>query len=122
MSVTIDHARRRAEFKAGPRFSGIVLSRAVAAMLDEDPRTASYDLIFDLRESDAGATQEGLQLVAAAYQRHARTPGVKYDCFVSTDPNYPLWAAAIAEFFEDRSNKVFATVESARAFLDQLRA
>jgi hypothetical protein len=119
MGVNIDHAQRRAEFTAGAGFSGLVLSRAVAAMFDDDPRTASYDLIFDLRESDEGATQAGLQLVAEAYHRHERTPGVKRSCFVSTDPNYPLWAAAIAQFFGDREIKVFVTAENARAYLDR---
>ena len=118
MAVTIDHAQRRAEFTAGPGFSGIVLSRAVAAMFDKDPRTASYDMIFDLRDSDEGATQAGLQLVAEAYHRHERAPGLKHSCFVSTDPNYPLWAATIGQFFGDRQIKIFVTAENARAFLD----
>ncbi|HEY8573392.1 hypothetical protein [Phenylobacterium sp.] len=118
MGVTIDHAKRRAEFTAGPGFSGLVLSRAIAGMFDEDPRTASYDLIFDLRGSDEGATQAGLELVAAAYHRHERTPGLKHSCFVSTDPNYPLWVAAIGQFFSDRQIRIFVTAENARAYLD----
>jgi metal-dependent hydrolase (beta-lactamase superfamily II) len=122
MGVSINHDRRRAEFTAEPGFSGTVLSRAVAAMFDADPRTASYDLIFDVRGSDTGATQADLDLVAAAYHRHERTPGVKYGCFVTTDPNYPLWTAAMDHQFSDRKNKVFVTVENARAFLDRARA
>jgi hypothetical protein len=54
MGYTIDHDRRRAEFIAEPGFSGKALCKAVAAMFDADPRTASYDLIFDTRGSDTG--------------------------------------------------------------------
>ena len=122
MAFSIDHQRRRAEFTAGPGFSGTVLSRAVAAMFDKDPRTASYDLIFDVRGSDTGATQADLQIVAEAYHRHKRSRGVKYGCFVTTDPNYPLWTAAMDHMFRDRQNRVFVTVENARAFLDRARA
>jgi hypothetical protein len=121
MGFTIDHDRRRAEFIAEPGFSGTALSHAVADMFDEDPRTASYDMVFDVRRSNTGATQADLQIVAAAYHRHKRTRGVKYGCFVTIDPNYPLWTAAMDQMFKGRQNKVFVTIENARAFLDQAR-
>lgn len=121
MGFTIDHNLRRAEFIAAPGFSGAALCRAVAAMFDDDPRTASYDMVFDVRASDTGATQADLQVVAEAYNRHKRTRGVKYGCFVTTDPNYPLWTAAMDHMFKGRQNKVFVTIENARAFLDQAR-
>jgi hypothetical protein len=121
MAYEIDHERRRAEFRAEPGFSGTVLSKAIAAMFDKEPRTASYDLIIDVRGSDTGASQSDINLVAEAYHRQPREPGVKYGCFVTTDPNYPLWTAAMNHQFDDRENRVFVTVENARAFLDQKR-
>jgi hypothetical protein len=122
MGYQVDHKRRRAEFTAEPGFSGTVLSKALAAMFDNDPRTCSYDLLFDLRGSDTGATQSDLELVAAAYHRHERAPGTKFTGFVSTDPNYPLWTASMDILFADRQSKVFVTLENARAFLDAARA
>ena len=121
MAYQIDHDRRRAHFRAERGFSGTVLSRAIADMFDADPRTASYDLIVDVRQSDTGAQPSDIQIVAEAYHRHTRTPGVKYGCFVSLDPNYPFWAAAMDDLFGDRKNKVFVTPERAIAFLDELR-
>ncbi|HEY8573960.1 hypothetical protein [Phenylobacterium sp.] len=122
MAFSIDHKRRVAEFTAGPGFSGTVLSRAVAAMFDKDPRTASYDIIMDVRESDTGATPADIQIVVDAYHRHKRAKGPKYGCFVTTDPNYPLWTQVMDQMFGDRQHKVFVTVEGARAFLDRARS
>ena len=122
MAFEIDHQRRRAHFRAEPGFSGAVLSRAIADMFDSDPRTASYDLIVDVRESETGAQPSDIQIVAEAYHRQPRTPGIKYGCFVSLDPNYPFWTAAMDDIFGDRKNKVFVTPERAAAFLDEVRA
>ena len=121
MAYAIDHQRRRAVFTAERGFSGTVLSQAIADMFDADPRTASYDFIIDVRDSATGAQQSDIQIVAAAYHRHERTPGLKYGCFVSLDPNYPLWTSAMDHIFGDRQNKVFVTPERAAAFLDQAR-
>lgn len=121
MAYEIDHERRRATFVAEPGFSGTVLSQAIADMFDADPRTCSYDLIVDVRDSATGAQQSDIQIVAAAYHRHERTPDLKYGCFVSLDPNYPLWTAAMDHIFGDRQNKVFVTAERAAAFLDRVR-
>jgi len=121
MAYQIDHERRRVAFTAEPGFSGTVLSQAIADMFDADPRTCSYDFIVDVRDSDTGAQQSDIQIVVQAYHRHIREPGVKYGCFVSLDPNYPLWTAAMDHLFGDRQNKVFVTPERAAAFLDQVR-
>lgn len=121
MPFHIDHDRRRAHFTAERGFSGTVLSQAIADMFDADPRTCSYDFIVDVRESETGAQPSDIQIVAAAYHRHVREPGLKYGCFVSTDPNYPFWAAAMDDIFGDRKNKVFVTPERAAAFLDDIR-
>lgn len=121
MGYQIDHDRKRAVFTAQHGFSGTVLSQAIADMFDDDPRTCSYDFIIDVRASETGAQQSDIQLVAQAYHRHQREPGLKYGCFVSTDPNYPLWTAAMDDIFGDRKNRVFVTPERAAAFLDNLR-
>jgi hypothetical protein len=121
MAFEIDHDRRRAHFRAEPGFSGTVLSQAIADMFDADPKTASYDFVIDVRESDTGAQPSDIQIVAAAYHRHKRAPGLKYGCFVSLDPNYPFWAAAMDDIFGDRKNRVFVTPERAIAFLDEVR-
>jgi len=118
----VDHARRRALFVAEPGFSGTVLCRAVAAMFDEDPRTASYDFLFDVRRTDTGITPSDIQLVAQAYARHPRDAGVKYSFFVSTDVNYPYLTAVMDALFGDRANRVFVSLESAEAELERLRA
>lgn len=121
MSIEIDHQKRLIEVTAGPGFSGAVLSRAVANLFDEDPRTASYDFIVDVRNTATGATPGDFQIVVEAYHRHKREPGAKYGCFVSVDPHYPLMTATLDSLLGDRTNKVFVTPERARAFLDKQR-
>jgi hypothetical protein len=121
MGYQVDHDRLRALFVAEPGFSGTRLCRAVAAMFDGDPQTASYDLLFDTRRTDTGLSPSDIQIVAEAYGRHPRTDGVKYSFFVSTDPNYPYMTAVMDALFPDRTNKVFATLEGAEAELDRLR-
>ena len=122
MGPEVNHARRRALFVAEPGFSGTTLCRAVAAMLDADPRTASYDFLFDTRRSDTGINPSDIQIVAEAYARHPRDAGVKYSFFVSTDVNYPYLTAVMDALFGDRNNQVFVTLESAEAELNRLRA
>jgi hypothetical protein len=121
MSIEVDHDKRRIEVVAGPGFSGGVLSRAIAEMFDGDPRTCNYDFVIDVRESVTGATHADFQIVVQAYHRHEREPGVKYGCFITLDPNYPLLTSTLDALLGDRSNKVFVTPERARAFLDKLR-
>jgi hypothetical protein len=122
MAYEIDHDRRRAEFVAGPGFSGTALCKAVAAMFDGDPRSASYDLIFDVRASRTGVELADIQIVSEAYHRQTREAGVKISCFVSNDTNYHLLTTTMDHLFDDRSNKVFRTVEAARRYLDERRA
>lgn len=121
MSIEVDHAKRRIEVTARQGFSGSVLSQAIADMFDADPRTTSYDFIVDVRDSTTGATNADFQTVVQAYHRHKREPGLKYGCFVTHDPNYPLMAATLDSLLGDRTNKVFVTPERARAFLDKQR-
>jgi hypothetical protein len=122
MGPEVDHARRRALFVAEPGFSGTALCRAVAAMFDADPKTASYDFVFDTRRTDTGITPADIQIVAETYGRHPRDGGVKYSFFVSTDVNYPYLTAVMDALFDDRTNKVFVSLENAEAELERLRA
>ena len=121
MGHQVDHARRRALFVSEPGFSGTALVKALAAMFDADPKTVSYDLVFDTRGTDTGLTPSDIQIVAEAYDRHPRGPGEKYSFFASNDPNYPYVIAVMDALFTDRTNRVFATLESAEAELDRLR-
>jgi hypothetical protein len=121
MSLQIDPSARRVVVTAGPLFSGRRLAEGVKRMIEMAPETASFDFVLDLRQTETGATQEDYGLVAQAYAAAPRTSDRKYTCFVTTDPNYPLWGQALQHLFPDRDHKFFATPESAAAFLDSAR-
>jgi hypothetical protein len=121
MSVQIDDEARRIVIAARPGFSGRVMAEAVAKMFREQPQTASYDFVLDLRETETGATLDDYRIAAAAYAQAPRAAEPKYTCFVTVDPHYPLWAASMQHLFPDREHKVFVTRESAQKFLDEQR-
>lgn len=121
MSVSIEDAARRVVIAARPGFSGRVMAEAIAKMFAEQPHTAAYDFVLDLRETETGATVEDYQIAAAAYARAPRDPQRKFTCFVTVDPHYPLWAASMQHLFPDREHRVFVTRESALKFLDEER-
>lgn len=107
--------------KAVPGFSGAAISREIARCIRNDPRLASYDFVMDVRESDTGSTIEDFKLVLESYNQVRRDPGLKYGCYVSSSPNFILWATAMADLFGDRACPVFTTPEDAHSFLDRAR-
>lgn len=121
MTIELDHERRRVNIAATPGFSGARVSQAIVEMFEHEPDLASYDFVMDMRASVTGATQADIDIVLRSYHQQPREPGPKYGCFVTSDPHFHLWTAAMDDLFGDRRNLVFGTPEAANSFLDQLR-
>jgi len=122
MGISIDETKHRVVVTAERGFSGRVLAEAVKRMLEEAPQTAAFDFVLDLRDTEMGATMADYELVAQAYASAPRPEGQRFTCYVTTDQNYPLWAAALKPLFPDRESKFFLTPQSAVRFLDERRS
>jgi hypothetical protein len=120
--IQIDHEKRRIDIVAEAEFSGVVVCRAMARELRDEPRAASYDFVMDVRRTTTGSTLQDFQIVLEAYRQAPRTPGLKYGCFVSFEAGYQYWAASMGALFGDRTCLVFSSPEDAHAFLDSERS
>jgi len=92
------------------------LSRAYLAQ----PEVTYFDMLFDLTEYEGAVEAQHVEIILAAYLRGNQDP--LHPCrtaFVTADPFFDLWAAAMSFQFIGREHRAFPTFESAKAFLAQ---
>ena len=103
---------------------GPVSGQSVAEALSEAylarPEVTYLDMLFDLTEYRGQVEARHVELIVDAYLRCNRDP--LHPCrtaFVSPDPFFNHWAAAMSFQFRGREHRAFATFEEAEQFLGE---
>lgn len=102
--------------------SGAASGDEVAQVLSEAylarPEVTLIDMLFDLTEYEGAVESQHVEVIVAAYRRGNSNPA--HPCrtaFVTSDPHFDLWAAAMSFQFAGREHRAFTTFEKAEQFL-----
>ena len=120
VAIRIDESARRLFVTLGSAATGAGFAAALSRLYQEQPHTAYYDKLYDLTEYEGAVTPADVLTIREAYLRANTDP--RHPCrtaFVTQDPNFRLWAAAMSHQFAGREHRAFPTFEAARAFLDE---
>lgn len=120
VEIEIDASLPRLFVRLGHAATGGGFAAALSRLYSEQPQTAYYDKLYDLTEYSGTVTPADVLVIREAYVAANTDP--HHPCrtaFVTNDPNFRLWAAAMSHQFLGREHRAFATFEAARAFLDE---
>ena len=120
VEIVIDESVPRLFVTLGAAATGTGFAEALCRLYRDQPHTAYYDKLYDLTEYRGAVTPADVLAIREAYLRSNTDP--RHACrtaFVTNDPNFRLWAAAMSHQFVGREHRAFATFDAARAFLDE---
>ena len=102
------------------RATGPGVAEALSTLYLEQPEITRLDILFQLNGYRGVVTHEDLTTIVKAYLTSNSDPA--HPCrsaFVTPDPHFHLWAAAMSYLFTGREHRVFVDHESASAWLDE---
>jgi hypothetical protein len=120
MEITFDAATGRLLVALRVGATGPGFADAMIRLYRERPELSYVDKLYDLTEYEGVVTHADLTRVIEAYNK--ANPNPRHPCrtaFVTPDPNFGLWAAAMSQLFVGRDHRAFADFESAEAFLSE---
>ena len=97
---------------------GDEVARALSEAYLAQPAVTLIDMLFDLTGYQGAVEAQHVEVIVAAYRCGNRDPS--HPCrtaFVTTDPFFDLWAAAMSFQFAGREHRAFATFDEAERFL-----
>lgn len=100
--------------------SGDEVAQALSTAYLRSPEVTHLDMLFDLTAYEGAVEAQHVEVIVAAYRRGNRDPS--HPCrtaFVTSDPYFDLWAAAMSFQFAGREHRAFPTFEAAEGFLGQ---
>ena len=104
---------------SGP-VTGPQLATALSRYYRDNPQVVAWDMIYDVRDYCGTVEAGDLGPVVEAYLRCKPDPNrARRLAFVTKDPHFQLWAAAMSYQFPGREHRAFHTWEEAEAFLAQ---
>ena len=118
IEITFDAATGRLFVALRVGATGPGFADAMSRLYRERPEMSYVDKLYDLTEYEGVVTHADLTRVIEAYTKANRNP--RHPCrtaFVTPDPNFGLWAAAMSQLFVGREHRAFGDFESAEAFL-----
>jgi hypothetical protein len=101
----------------GP-LTGLAVAQALGETYVAEPDVTRLDMLFDLTEYQGAVGPDDVEMIVEAYQKS--DPNPLYACrtaFVTPDPFFHHWAAAMSFQFSGREHRAFPTFEKAEAFL-----
>ena len=104
---------------SGP-LAGPSVATALSKAYLEDPEVTRLDMLFDLTEYQGAVGPGDVDSIVAAYKQSNSDP--LHPCrtaFVTTDPLFFQWAAAMSFQFPGREHRAFPTFQAAEAFLGE---
>jgi len=117
---SVDDSIRRIFVKINGQATGRHVSTGVCSIFLTRPDAVTYDMLYDLRDYAGDVTAEDVMPIVAVYAECK--PDTSVPCrtaFVTSDPNFDFWAAAMNEQFPGRTHKSFKVLEHAEAWLKQ---
>jgi len=120
ISFRLDRSLPRLFVTIDARATGPGVAEALSGLYREQPEVTRLDMLFALNGYRGVVTHEDLQAIVGAYLGSNRDP--THPCrtaFVTPDPHFHLWAAAMSYLFTGREHRVFLTDEAASAWLDE---
>ena len=121
-SITIrregDPSRLRVVLK-GP-LTGLAVAEGLSETYLAQPEVTRLDMLFDLTEYQGAVGPDDIEMIVAAYQKS--DPDPLHPCrtaFVTPDPFFHHWAAAMSFQFSGREHRAFPTFPKAEAFLSE---
>ncbi len=116
----IDDQLRRIFVKINGQATGRHVSTGVCTIFLTRPDAVTYDMLYDLRDYEGDVTAEDVMPIIAVYAECK--PDASIPCrtsFVTSDPNFVFWAAAMTEQFPGRTHQAFEKLDAAEAYLNQ---
>lgn len=120
MDIRLDRAMPRLFVTIRGQASGDLVARRLSETYLSQPEVTGLDMLFDLTAYQGEVGSRHVETIVAAYLRGNRDPRLPCrTAFVSTDPNFRLWAAAMSYQFNGREHRAFPTFEEAERFLGE---
>ena len=120
VSFRMDRSIPRLFVTIDERATGPGVAEALSGLYRAQPEVTRLDMLFALTGYRGVVTHEDLQAIVAAYLESNRDPS--HPCrtaFVTPDPHFHLWAAAMSYLFTGREHRVFTTHQAATTWLDE---
>ena len=120
ITFRLDRAIPRLFVTIDERATGPGVAEALSELYQEQPEVTRLDIMFVLNGYRGVVTHEDLQTIVSAYLRSNQDPSLPCrTAFVTPDPHFHLWAAAMSYLFTGREHRVFLSEEAASAWLNE---
>jgi hypothetical protein len=120
ITFDVDPARRRVRLTARGPVDGPGLRAAHVDLLAKWPDAAAWDMLINRLEDTGTIAAADVPAIADLYRQKDPTAPPAQVAFVTTDPNFKLWAKAMDfQFGGSRVHSVHASIEAAERFLDE---
>jgi hypothetical protein len=122
MEHQIDERRRLVLVKLAGDVRGRAFGKWLSGVFDARPELVGYDFILDMLDYAGDIVAADVEPIAGTYGRLARPIGWRpRSAFLTADPYFEHWAAALDHQFADRQHRVFAKPTPALKWLAEKR-
>jgi hypothetical protein len=116
----LDQAIPRLFVSIDERATGPGVAEALSRLYTEQPEVTLLDILFELDGYRGVVTHGDMKVIVEAYLKANRDPSRPCrTAFVTPDPLFHFWAAAMSYLFTGREHRVFSSFQAASAWLDE---
>ncbi len=116
----LDPAIPRLFVSIDERATGPGVAKDLSRLYTEQPEVTHLDMLFELNGYRGVVTQADMKVIVEAYLKANQDPSRPCrTAFVTPDPLFHFWAAAMSYLFTGREHRVFTSFQAASAWLDE---